>query len=143
MEDYLGVARERFEGDLAFEYRGSRELLATAVPPLLLQPLVENSLKYGWDPARGGLHMTLEAVREQGWLTLTFADDGAANGSAGGNGHGPGSGRIPAGLGFGLENLDQRIRRFGGRDASLAAGSRTGGGFAVILRWREGEGQEE
>ena len=145
VEDFLGIARERYEGDLAFEYRGPRELLATAVPPLLLQPLVENSLKHGWDAARGGLHMTLEAAREQGWLTLTFADDGVSNGNGGrsGNGHGPGNGRIPAGLGFGLENLAQRVRRFGGRDASLVAGAGVDGGYAVVLRWREGEEAEE
>src|SRR4029453_14541208 len=39
VEDYLGVARERYEGDLRFSYRGPDELLSTAVPPLLLQPL--------------------------------------------------------------------------------------------------------
>ena len=142
VEDYIGVARERYEGDLAFEYRGPQELLGTAVPPLLLQPLVENSLKHGVTPEREGLHMTLVASREDGWLTFTFADDGAANGRvANGNGSG-GNGRA-TGLGFGLGNLDQRVRRFGGRDASLAAGACEGGGFAVTLRWREGEGAED
>jgi sensor histidine kinase YesM len=112
------------------------------VPPLLLQPLVENSLKHGLKPECESLHMTLVASREDGWLTFTFADDGVANGRvANGNGSG-GNGRA-AGLGFGLGNLDQRVRRFGGRDASLAAGACEGGGFAVTLRWREGEGAEE
>jgi two-component system LytT family sensor kinase len=143
VEDYIGVARERYEGDLAFEFRGSPELLGAAVPPLLLQPLVENSLKHGWRSDRDGLRMTLEARREDGWLTFTFADDGADAGNGRGNGHGPGNGRASAGLGFGLGNLDQRVRRFGGRDASLAAGVRDGGGFVVTLRWREGEEVEE
>jgi hypothetical protein len=148
VEDYIGVARERYEGDLAFEYHGPQDLLGTPVPPLLLQPLVENSLKHGLKPEREGLHMTLVASREDGWLTFTFADDGVANGRAtrgnGTPGNGSGShGRGPAGLGFGLGNLDQRVRRFGGRDASLAAGVCEGGGFAVTLRWREGEGAEE
>jgi len=147
VEDYIGVARERYEGDLAFEYRGPQELLGTPVPPLLLQPLVENSLKHGLEPGREGLHMTLVASREDGWLTFTFADDGLTNGRRRGNGSGgngsEGNGRGPAGLGFGLGNLDQRVRRFGGRDASLAAGACEGGGFAVTLRWREGEGAEE
>jgi hypothetical protein len=51
VEDYLGVARERYENALAFEYCGPRELLSLPVPPLLLQPLVENSLKHGGVPA--------------------------------------------------------------------------------------------
>src|SRR6185503_20332777 len=59
VEDYLGVARERYENPLAFEYRGSPELLSTAVPPLLLQPLVENSLKHGCTPGKDALHLAL------------------------------------------------------------------------------------
>ena len=48
VEDYLGVARERYEDDAgASTTTGARELLSAAVPPLLLQPLVENSLKHG------------------------------------------------------------------------------------------------
>jgi hypothetical protein len=125
VEDYIGVARERYEGHLTFHYQGERELLSAAVPPLLLQPLVENSLKHGFNPDRGRLAMTLEAAREDGWLTLRFADDGLTNGNG------------AAGLGVGLDNLEERIRRFGGPEATMRAGAVTGGGYAVTLRWRE------
>lgn len=121
VEDYLGVARERYESPLAFEYRGDPALLGTPVPPLLLQPLVENSLKHG----AGGdepLHLVLEARRENGWLSLTFADDGRANGSG------------APGLGVGLQNLEQRLVRFAGTKARLEAGPRERG-FHVRLGW--------
>lgn len=127
VEDYIGVARERYEGDLSFRFQGERELLSAAVPPLLLQPLVENSLKHGFDPERARLAMTLEASRDDGWLTLRFADDGPCNGN----------GTRVAGLGVGLDNLEQRIRRFGGPEATMHAGVMAGGGFAVTLRWRD------
>ncbi len=130
VEDYLGVARERYEGELAFVYRGPRELLSATVPPLLLQPLVENSLKHGLAPGAKGLCLTLEAQRANGWLTVTFLDDG----TAGGNGS--------RGLGVGLDNLEQRLRRFAGQNASMVAGPRPGGGFSVTLRWREAGGEE-
>src|SRR5258706_3742303 len=81
VEDYLGVARERYETPLEFKAGVAPELLSTAVPPLLLQPLVENSLKHGCGPDSQGLHLSLEACREQGWFTLRFADDGAASGN--------------------------------------------------------------
>ncbi|HKQ57497.1 MAG TPA: histidine kinase, partial [Candidatus Eisenbacteria bacterium] len=123
VEDYLGVARERYEGDLAFQYRGSRELLSATVPPLLLQPLVENSIKHGLAPGAKALSLTLSAERDNGWLTLVFEDDG----TAGGNG--------AHGLGVGLENLEQRVRRFAGDRSTLEAGPRENGGFAVTVRW--------
>jgi hypothetical protein len=123
VEDYLGVARERYENALSFEYHGRRELLSTPVPPLLLQPLVENSLKHGCAPGAAALRLTLEAREEDGWFTLRFADDGRTSGDGG------------PGLGVGLQNLEQRLLRFAGDRASMAAGPRAGGGFDVELRW--------
>ncbi len=130
VEDYLGVARERYETPLGFAYRGPQELLSLAVPPLLLQPLVENSLKHGCAaPDAPGLHLELTAVQDDGFIELTFSDDGIASSAAG------------PGLGVGLTNLEQRLRRFAGADATMEAGARrdAGGtprpGFVVRLRW--------
>jgi hypothetical protein len=125
VEDYLGVARERYDGELDFTYRGSRDLLSVTVPPLLLQPLVENSLKHGLAPGAEALHLALEACREDGWLSLTFLDDGTASGNG------------SHGLGVGLDNLEQRVRRFAGPDACMKAGPRAEGGYAVSVRWRD------
>ena len=124
VEDYLGVARERYENPLSFEYRGDPELLSLVVPPLLLQPLVENSLKHGCAPAVGALHLRLEAARADGWVTLEFADDGVSGGNGG------------PGLGLGLQNLEQRVRRFAGPEAVFEAGPCARGGFRVRMRWR-------
>ena len=124
VEDYLGVARERYENPLSFEYHGAADLLSTPVPPLLLQPLVENSLKHGCAPDDRPLNLVLEARHEGGWLDLVFTDNGTLNG------HGA------VGLGTGLENLEQRLRRFGGPEASVTAGPRPMGGFEVRMRWR-------
>lgn len=123
VEDYLGVARERYETPLEFKVGVAPELLSTAVPPLMLQPLVENSLKHGCRPGSQGLHLSLDARRDQDWLTLRFADDGEASGNG------------APGLGVGLENLAQRVLRFAGPQASMEAGPVAGGGFAVTLRW--------
>jgi signal transduction histidine kinase len=124
VEDYLGVAGERYDSDLTFEYRGPAELLSTAVPPLLLQPLVENSLKHGGAADVKALHLALQARVQNGYLELEFSDDGRCNGAP------------RPGLGVGLHNLEQRVRRFGGTEATMRAGERPGGGFSVTLRWR-------
>ncbi len=122
VEDYLGVARERYENALEFRFEGPRELLSTPVPPLLLQPLVENSLKHGCS-ADAPLHMALAVARQNGHVTLTFSDDGCTNG------HGA------PGLGVGLRNLEQRLRGFAGPGAVMTARPRDGGGFQVALTW--------
>jgi len=123
VEDYLGVAGERYDSDLRFEYHGPPDLLSVAVPPLLLQPLVENSLKHGGATEVDALHLALEARIEDGFVELEFSDDGRRNGTP------------RPGLGVGLHNLEQRVRRFGGPGASMRAGGRPGGGFSVTLKW--------
>jgi len=129
VEDYLGVARERYETTLDFVYRGPQELLSLAVPPLLLQPLVENSLKHGCAPSAPGLHLELVARQEDGFIELTFSDDGVASSNGG-----------PS-LGVGLTNLEQRLRRFAGAGVTMEAGVRRAAdgaparGFVVRLRW--------
>ncbi len=129
VEDYLGVARERYETPLGFAYRGPQEMLSLAVPPLLLQPLVENSLKHGCAPDAPGLHLELVAGEDAGFVELSFSDDGVASSNG------------APGLGVGLTNLEQRLRRFAGTDATMEAGARRGAdgtpqpGFVVRLRW--------
>jgi hypothetical protein len=130
VEDYLGVARERYENPLEFRYTGDNALLSTSVPPLLLQPLVENSLKHGVPSSTAPLRMTLDVRSRDGWLDMEFADDGQPCGNGG------------PGLGVGLENLGQRVRRFGGPGADVASGPRDGGGFVVRMRWPREEGLE-
>lgn len=123
VEDYLGVARERYENPLHFKFRGDHGMLSTSVPPLVLQPLVENSLKHGISAGHASLRMTLDARIRNGWFELEFADDGAANGQG------------APGLGVGLENLEQRVRWFAGTEACVSSGRREEGGFVVRMRW--------
>ncbi len=135
VEDYLGVARERYETELEFAYRGPQEMLSLAVPPLLLQPLVENSLKHGCGPDTAGLHLELSARQDDGVIELTFSDDGVASSNGG-----------PS-LGVGLTNLEQRLRRFAGAGVTMEAGVRRAAdgspsrGFVVRLRWPAGKGE--
>ena len=123
VEDYLGVARERYENPLHFRYRGDPSLLMSSVPPLLLQPLVENSLKHGIKPGETSLRMTLDTKQANGWFELEFADDGVPHGNG------------TQSLGVGLENLEMRVRHFAGPDARVQAAPRAEGGFAVRMAW--------
>lgn len=123
VEDYLGVARERYENPLHFRYCGDPTLLSASVPPLLLQPLVENSLKHGIKPGETSLRMTLHARQAGGWFELEFADDGVPHGNG------------AQSLGVGLKNLEMRVRHFAGPDARVQASPKSDGGFAVRMAW--------
>jgi len=123
VHDYLDLQRLRYGPRLQVHIEGAGDLLhEVECPPLLLQPLIENSLKHGCAPGEDALHLTVEARRENGWFILDFADDGNANGNGG------------PGLGVGLQNLEQRLVRFAGTKARLEAGPRERG-FNVRLKW--------
>ena len=72
VEDYLGVARERYDSDLRSNIAARRSCSRLAVPPLLLQPLVENSLKHGGATEVEALHLALQARVENGFVELEF-----------------------------------------------------------------------
>lgn len=131
VEDYLGVARERYENAIEFTTAIEPGLATASVPPLLLQPLVENSLKHGLPNGDRTLHLVLEARHEGDRFVLRFRDDGIPRGAA------------AAGTGVGLENLEQRVRHFGGPEARMTAARDPEGGFVVDMTWPVSEGERE
>ncbi|MEY4069686.1 MAG: hypothetical protein RL721_300 [Candidatus Eisenbacteria bacterium] len=131
VEDYLGVARERYENAIEFTTAIEPGLATASVPPLLLQPLVENSLKHGLPNGDRTLHLMLEARREGDRFVLRFRDDGIPRGAA------------AAGTGVGLENLEQRVRHFGGPEARMTAARDPEDGFVVDMTWPVSEGERE
>jgi len=90
------------------------------VPPLLLQPLVENAIKHGVQDVLEGGAVRLEARREGVLLVLSVEN--------------PMNVDAPArpGEGVGLENVRRRLAAFGARDARLVSG-RLGDRFRVKL----------
>ncbi len=61
---------------LSFTLNLPAALADCAVPTLLLQPLVENSIKHGLEPKVGGGTITVTASQRGDWLVLTVADTG-------------------------------------------------------------------
>lgn len=73
---YLEIEAERFEDRLRFQIDVPDECRDTPVPPMLLQPLVENAVKHGVsEKVHGGL-VRITALRENGHLRLMVQDDG-------------------------------------------------------------------
>ena len=128
---YLEIEEARFGERLKFEVAVAPEAETALVPPLILQPLVENAVKHAILPREGGGVVAISAAREDGFLTLSVRDDGP--GMAGGSG-------AVTRPGVGLSNVRQRLQELYGAGAALELGPGEGGGVAASIRipWRRG-----
>ena len=81
VEAYLAIERARFEDRLRVVLDVPEEVRQTRLPPLLLQPLVENAIKHGLTPVRAGGSITvwarMEVVADGERLRVSVSDDGA------------------------------------------------------------------
>jgi len=120
VDRYLDIERVRFgercrvTRDITSDARGCQ------VPPLLLQPLVENAIKHGIAARLEGGNVHLAAMRDGGTLVLMVENDIDEDSPA------------RPGEGVGLENVRRRLRALAGREARLDA-ERVDGRFRVTL----------
>ncbi len=122
LRDYLDVQRVRFQDRLAVEEAWAPDTLDALVPPLVLQPLVENAVGHGVGRIEDGVGVIrVGARREGGRLVLTVEDNGP-----GLDGAGP-----PGPDGVGLANTRARLDALFGADGRLDLEPRPGGGVAA------------
>jgi signal transduction histidine kinase len=121
LKHYLEVLTIRMGARLKFELALPAALAPSQVPPMLLQPLVENAVKHGLEPKVEGGSVKVSAREEPGRLVLEVADTG--RGIHGGNGGG-----------VGLANLRERLAAAFGGLAHVDAGANPAGGYTVTLR---------
>ncbi|WP_260926000.1 sensor histidine kinase [Novosphingobium sp. 9] len=123
---YLKIEGVRFPNRLRAAIAVDAEAASVKVPGMILQPLVENSVKYGVAATQRPVTIGIRAQRKGEMLEVVVEDDGPDKSETA-----PVLGA--AGCGIGLANVRDRLRaRFGGR-ASLSHGVRAGGGYATIL----------
>ena len=120
---YLGIEQIRFPQRLQAEFDIAPEVTGASVPGLILQPLVENAIKYGVSRTMRPVTVVIRAHGAAGRLHLSVEDDGEVAAVEGGvNGHG-----------VGLRNVCDRLAaRFDGA-AECQYGPRPEGGFRVEL----------
>lgn len=119
---------ERLASDLRIE-KGAEDVL---VPPLVLQPLVENAVRHGIAPLKRGGKVTVTAALEGSTLILSVGDDGGGPGSS-----------DETGSGTSLAELEERLRLLYGDAASFEAGPAAAEtGFKARLRLPRTQGHE-
>lgn len=128
LADYLALMAVRMGPRLSVQLDLPEALRTTPVPPLLLQPLVENSIQHGLEPKVEGGRIEVRARREGQTLVLTVRDTGVGRSAA------AAQPRDTPG-GFGLNSAHERLRTLHGDAASLAlddAHDAEGGTVATI-----------
>jgi sensor histidine kinase YesM len=122
VESYLAFERLRFGERLASTVELEAGLGATLVPPLILQPLVENAVNHGVGARRGGGCVAVRARRAPGGIALSVEDDG------------PGPGASPHhGTRTSQADLERRLRLAYGDRASFTTSRGPMGGFRVEI----------
>jgi len=122
---YLDIETVRFPDRLKAEYDLPDALSGALVPGMILQPLVENSVKHAVAPASRKVTITLSAREEYGRLVVTVADDGAGAVRE--------AARPRDGFGIGLSNVHDRLAARFGDEASIVSGP-TSAGYATQIR---------
>jgi two-component system, LytTR family, sensor kinase len=133
-DDYLDIEVVRFGEKLRVVKEIAEETLPVVVPSMLLQPLIENSIKHGLEPRIGGGTVTLRSrVLADGRLMLEVEDDGVGmdaerDVAPGGVGLARGNGS-----GIGMRNVRERMEVLYGSAAEVEIVSRPGRGTKVTL----------
>ncbi|HET7817110.1 MAG TPA: histidine kinase [Sphingomicrobium sp.] len=124
---YLDIEKVRFPRRLKVEIDVPAELEAARVPGLILQPIVENAIKYGVSGTRETVTLSIVA-REAGpgRFTIEIANSAATALKTRGNGR-------PEGTGLGLANVSQRLEARFGSAATCRFGPSPDGGYRVVL----------
>ncbi len=91
VRSYLEIEQARFEDRLRVHWEIDPDTLTARVPPLILQPLVENSIRHGIAPRSAPGRVEIVSERQNGLLHLRVQDDGiglSGEGATGGGGVG-------------------------------------------------------
>ena len=136
IDDYLSIERERFEERLQVTIDIPDHLGNVQIPPLIVQPLIENAIKHGIAAARAGGQVTVQArmdvARGHSQLVIQVRNTGAPLHAAG----------TESGAGVGLRNVNQRLRLYYNGLASLTLASDADGATIAELRMPVGARHE-
>ena len=132
IDDYLDIEVVRFGRDkLRFYKHLDPDTLDIVVPSILLQPLIENSVKHGLAPKVDGGSITIRSRLQDGKLVIQVEDDGVGMSAPPAvAAHTMGSGR-----GIGMVNVAERLHVLFGDEGKLIVQSRDGQGTLVVVEF--------
>ena len=124
---YLDIEKVRFPRRLKVEIDVPPELAGARLPALILQPVVENAIKYGISATREKVTLRISAREEAGKLEIAITNSGSLEARP------PKKHGRPDGTKVGLVNVCQRLDARFGRAASCSFGPMAEGGYRVVI----------
>jgi two-component system LytT family sensor kinase len=127
-DDYLDIEVVRFGAEkLKVRKEIDPRTLEVLVPSILLQPLIENSIKHGLEPRLNGGTVTLRSQLNGDHVLIEVADDGV------GMGNRPASALRRTGAGIGMKNVRERLEVLYGNQMRFSVVSNPGRGTRVSI----------
>ena len=115
IENYIRIQQVRFGERLRFEKNIDPSCMSISIPPMILQPLVENSVKYGIGPKEDGGTISLTVKRSGNIILFEVKDDGLGSNAK----------KVMDGSssGIGMANTDLRLKSYFGSESKLRISS--------------------
>ncbi|MEM1195319.1 MAG: histidine kinase [Pseudomonadota bacterium] len=130
---YLDIERMRFEERLRTDFDIEERALDARLPSMLLQPLIENSIKYAVGAQEEGARISLSARVLGSRLRLEVVDTGPGADLAPNAPYTATQTGAPVSTGVGLANIRNRLIQAYGAGHLFETRSQPGGGFAVLI----------
>lgn len=124
LQAYVAIEKVRFPDRLTVEMRVCDDVMDALVPNLMLQPLVENAIRYGIGTRRTAGNVAVTARKQDGRLVLQIYDDGPGL---------PNEWVPSMNGGVGLANTQARLQHMYGTQHEFVLGNRAVGGAEVTI----------
>ena len=124
VSDYIDLESVRMGDRLSTEFMVDQSLTKYLIPPMIIQPLVENAIKHGISPLKEGGKVTVQINKNKNKINFRVADTGVGLNSAD---------PLSKANGIGLKNIDSRLQIFYGDSAGLKIRSNNNSGCEVTF----------
>jgi two-component system, LytTR family, sensor kinase len=124
VQDYIALESKRMEDRLTTKFQVDPSLYTYLVPPMILQPLVENAIKHGIAPAEEGGSVSVHIQKEPGGIAFQISNTGMTLSSPD---------PLATADGVGLKNTDARLRKIFGDSSRLKIQPLAEGGCEVTF----------
>ena len=124
---YLDIEIVRFAERLKLQFEVAENAQSALVPTMLLQPIIENSIKHGITKVESGGTILIKASKNGGLLTLEVADDGP------GLPEEDAEARLSLSKGVGISNIRNRLKEIYGSNHELTFANAVPNGLKVTV----------